>query len=213
MKTQNKFASLGTKRYKISNNATWCILAATVCLSSHAFASARYIDISLTGSYQSDIQKYLKSTRQSLGVEIGLPITPFFDLSLGHTQIVDRDLYNELYRETKRAQGVFIPDGDIEQKTQIVDTSVNAAFGYPIRFIKPTVFGGALWRRSCLEDTYQDYGCTDQKVTWNAGITLSAYITMSTRFRMSYRRSPSASQESARKNFDELTTVGLTWSL
>ncbi|MFZ9519950.1 MAG: hypothetical protein ACO3A4_05675 [Silvanigrellaceae bacterium] len=177
-------------------------------------AGARYIDISLTGSYQSDIQKYLTSTRRSLGVEIGLPLTNYLDLSLSHTQILDRDIYNELYRETKKSQGVAVPDGDIEQKTQIADTSANAAIGYSFGYIKPTLFGGALWRRSCLEDTFQDYGCTDQTVTWNAGIAISAYIGMSgTRFRLSYRRSPSASQESTKKNFDELTSVGLTWSL
>jgi hypothetical protein len=200
------------------NKRTWAAVFAVsglfVSLSpQQAHAGARYVDISLTGSYQSDIQKYLTSTRRSLGLEIGLPLTNFLDLSLSHTQILDRDVYNELYRETKKSQGVTVPEGDIEQKTQIVDTSVNAAVGYSFGYVKPTLFGGALWRRSCLEDTFQDYGCSDQDVTWNAGIALSAYITMSTRFRVSYRRSPSASQESSKKNYDELTSIGLTWSL
>jgi hypothetical protein len=178
-----------------------------------AWAAARYLDVSLTGSYQSDIQKYLTSTRRSLGIELGLPLTSVFELGIAHTQILDRDVYNELYRETKKAQGVTVPEGDIEQKTQIVDTSVNASVGYWFGYVRPTLFGGALWRRSCLEDTFQDYGCTNQDVTWNAGLALSAYITANTRFRISYRRSPSASQESSKKNFDELTSVGLTWSL
>ncbi|MEN9824428.1 MAG: hypothetical protein RI953_173 [Pseudomonadota bacterium] len=206
-------------RKKIGENKrTWAAVFAVSGLvvslfPQRAHAGARYVDISLTGSYQSDIQKYQTSTRRSLGLEIGLPLTHFLDLSLSHTQILDRDVYNELYRETKKAQGVTVPEGDIEQKTQIVDTSVNAAVGYSFGYVKPTLFGGALWRRSCLEDTFQDYGCSDQDVTWNAGIGLSAYITMSTRFRVSYRRSPSASQESSKKNYDELTSIGLTWSL
>lgn len=179
---------------------------------STASARSRFIDISLSGSYQSDIQKYLTSTRRSLGLELGLPINSFLDLSLGHTQIQDRDNYNHIYRDVKKSQGVAVPDGELEQNTQIVDTSFNAAVGYTFGFIKPTFFGGALWRRSCLEDTYQDYGCIDQDVTWNAGLGLSTYITTNTRFRVSYRRSPSASQESVKKNYDELTSIGLTWS-
>lgn len=189
------------------------LFAVVSSFSSVASAGARFIDISLSGSYQSDIQKYLTSTRRSLGLELGLPLTHFLDLSLGHTQIQDRDNYNQIYRETKKSQGVAVPDGDLEQKTQIVDTSFNAAVGYSFGFIKPTLFGGALWRRSCLEDTYQDYGCIDQNVTWNAGLGLSTYITTSTRFRVSYRRSPSASQEAEKKSYDELTSIGLTWSL
>lgn len=192
---------------------TATVVAPVLFASDHAEARAKFIDISLSGSYQSDIQKYLTSTRRSLGLEIGLPLTDIFDISISHTQILDRDVYNDLYRETKKAQGVTVPDGDIEQKTQIVDTSANASIGYTLGFVKPTLFGGALWRRSCLEDTFQDYGCTDQPVTWNAGIAISAYITLSTRFRVSYRRSPSASQEAAKKNYDELTSIGLTWSL
>ncbi|MEN9808561.1 MAG: hypothetical protein RLZZ488_128 [Pseudomonadota bacterium] len=188
------------------------LVALTAAYPSDASAGSRFVDISLSGSYQSDIQKYLTSTRRSLGLEFGLPINNFLDLSLGHTQIQDRDNYNQVYRDIKKSQGVAVPDGELEQKTQIVDTSFNAAVGYTFGFIKPTFFGGALWRRSCLEDTYQDYGCVDQDVTWNAGLGLSTYITTSTRFRVSYRRSPSASQESVKKNFDELTSIGLTWS-
>lgn len=189
------------------------VLAASLLLYQKAHAGARFIDVSLSGSYNSDIQKYQTSTRRSLGIELGLPLTNIFDVSVSHTQILDRDVYNEIYRQAKIAQGVTVPNGDIEQKTQIADTSVNASMGYLFGYIKPAVFGGALWRRSCLEDTFQDYGCVDQDATWNAGLAVSAYITSSTRFRVSYRRSPSAAQESEKKSYDELTSFGLTWSL
>ncbi|MEY4064252.1 MAG: hypothetical protein RIR26_460 [Pseudomonadota bacterium] len=174
---------------------------------------SNFVDVSLSGSFQKDIQQFVTSTRRSLGLEIGLPLTDILDLSFGHTQILDLDVYNEAYREAKKAQGIVLPEGSIEQKTQIVDSSVNAAVGQSFGYVKPTLFGGALWRRSCLEDTFQDYGCTDQKVTWNAGLAVSAIITMSTRFRLSYRLSPSVYQNSGKKNFDELVSVGLTWSL
>lgn len=179
----------------------------------YARRGANFLDVSLTGSFQKDIQQYVTSTRRSLGLEIGLPLTEILDLSFGHTQILDLDVYNEAYRETKKAQGVNLPDGSIEQKTQIVDSSINAAVGQSFGYVKPTLFGGALWRRSCLEDTFQDYGCNDQKVTWNAGLAVSAFITVSTRFRLSYRLSPSIYQSGAKKNFDELVSIGLTWSL
>lgn len=184
-------------------------------LSSEALArgGSKLFDISLTGSFQKDIQQFVMSSRRSLGLEIGLPLTDVLDLSVGHTQILDRDEYNEAYREAKKAQGVKLPDGTIEQKTQIVDTSVNASVGHSFGYIKPTFFGGALWRRSCLEDTFQDYGCTNQKITWNAGLAISAYITMGTRARVSYRLSPSVHQPGVKKNYDELVSIGLTWSL
>lgn len=212
MSLQQHFRSFLSAKAVQSSSLSAVLFALTGAFSSSASAGSRFVDISLSGSYQSDIQKYLTSTRRSLGLEFGLPITHFLDLSLGHTQIQDRDNYNQLYRDIKKSQGVAVPDGELEQKTQIVDTSFNAAVGYSFGFVKPTLFGGALWRRSCLEDTYQDYGCIDQDVTWNAGLGLSTYITTNTRFRVSYRRSPSASQESVKKNYDELTSIGLTWS-
>lgn len=192
------------------------ILFATIAIfpgHAHARGASRLLDISISGSFQKNIQKYVTSTKRSVGVEIGLPLTDVVDLSFGHTQILDLDVYNEAYREAKAAQGVTLPEGAIEQKTQIVDSSANASFGHSFGYVKPTLFGGALWRRSCLEDTFQDYGCTDQSVTWNAGIAISAIITMKTRFRLSYRISPSIHQDDPRKNLDELVSVGLSWSL
>lgn len=193
----------------VTSIAGVCLLPAV----GHARGGSRYIDISVSGSFQKDIQQYVTSARRSLGIEIGLPLTEVIDLSFGHTQILDVDIYNEAYRAAKTAQGVVLPEGAIEQKTQIVDSSANAAFGHSFGYVKPTLFGGALWRRSCLEDTFQDYGCTDQNVTWNAGLAVSAYITMRTRFRLSYRISPSVHQGGTKKNLDELVSVGLTWSL
>jgi hypothetical protein len=197
------------------SSAVFLCLGSVMLLPTQAWArgGSRFIDVSLIGSFQKDIQQYVTSTRRSVGLEIGLPLTNVLDLSFGHTQILDLDQYNESYREAKKAQGVTLPDGSIEQKTQIVDSSVNAAIGYSFGYVKPTLFGGGLWRRSCLEDTFQDYGCTNQKVTWNAGLGISAYITMGTRFRVSYRLSPSVHQSGVKKNFDELVSIGLTWSL
>lgn len=182
------------------------------CQSLAGYAS-KYMDISLTGSLNKDIQEYMTSSRRSLGIEIGLPITEVFDLILSHTLILDRDEFNEAYRSAKKAQGVNFPEGTIEQKTQFLDYSANAAIGYSFGYMKPTLFAGALKRRSCLEDTFQDYGCTDQKITWNAGLGLSTYITNTTRFRVSYRLSPSVHQSGLKKDYDELVSIGLTWSL
>ena len=203
-------------RFKCTNSVcTIATIIASLCLSEDAMArgGSKFLDVSLTGSFQKDIQQFVISSRRSLGLEIGLPLTDVLDLSVGHTQILDRDEYNEAYREAKKAQGVTLPTGTIEQKTQIVDTSVNASVGHSFGYVKPTLFGGALWRRSCLEDTFQDYGCTNQKVTWNAGLAISAYITMGTRARVSYRLSPSVHQPGVKKNYDELVSIGLTWSL
>jgi hypothetical protein len=192
---------------------TAALVTGMLIYSGPAHARARYMDVSLSGSYTSDVRKYLQSSRKSFGVELGLPVTDFIDLSIAHTNILDREVYNDLYKQIKKSQGVSVPEGDIEQITRSLDSSVNTGIGYQIGYVKPTLFGGALWRRSCLEDTFESYGCIDQDVTWNAGVAVSVYVTMSTRFRMSYRRSPSASQDSVKKNFDELTSIGLTWGL
>ncbi|MEN9529754.1 MAG: hypothetical protein RI932_1627 [Pseudomonadota bacterium] len=206
---------IAKKTISLFSSTSLSCLGLMSVLPTEAFArgGSRYIDVSLMGSLQKDIQQYVTSTRRSVGLEIGLPLTEILDLSFGHTQILDRDQYNEAYREAKKAQGVNLPTGSIEQKTQIVDTSVNASVGYSFGYVKPTLFGGGLWRRSCLEDTFQDYGCTNQNVTWNAGLGLATYITMGTRFRVTYRLSPSVHQGSGKKNYDELVSIGLTWSL
>jgi hypothetical protein len=201
------------KTVRMKELLTAGLLLSCLFIAEDAHAGSRYLDVSLTGSYTSDIRKYLQSTRKSFGVELGLPVTSFFDVSIAHTNILDREVYNDLYREIKKSQGVSVPEGDIEQINRSLDSSVNAGIGYPMGYVKPTLFGGALWRRSCLEDTFESYGCLDQDVTWNAGIAMSIYITMGTRFRISYRRSPSATQDSGKKNFDELTSIGLTWGL
>lgn len=199
-----------TLRATVLAGATFITLSSNIA---HARGSARFLDVSLTGSLSKDIQQFVTSSRQSLGLEIGLPLTDIFDLAIGHTTIIDRDEYNEAYREAKKEQGVNLPEGTIEQKTLVRDTSVNASIGHSFGYVKPTLFGGALWRRSCLEDTFQDYGCTNQKATWNAGLAISAYITLGTRFRVSYRLSPSVHQSGVKKNYDELVSIGLTWSL
>lgn len=192
-----------------------CIAALATAFPASAFArgGSRLFDVSITGSFQKDIQKFVTSSRRSLGVEIALPLTDVVNLTFGHTQILDLKIYNEAYREAKAVQGVALPEGSIEEKTQIADTSANADVGHSFGDVKPTLFGGALWRRSCFEDTAQDYGCTDQEVTWNAGIAVSAFTNMRPRFRLSYRISPSAHQDSSKKNLDELVSVGLSWSL
>lgn len=175
--------------------------------------AARYLDVSLDGMYQRNDGPYKLTTYQTLGVDLGIPLTEFMDLSLGHMISVKTELYNETYKLAMRERGLSVPDVSLVSKEDTADTYVNAAFGVVLGYVRPTLFGGVLWRKMCNEDTFEDLGCEKPKLTWNAGAGASAYITMGTRLKISFRVSPPVTEKKKFKELDQKLTVGLAWSL
>ena len=181
-------------------------------LSCSGFAQrAKYFEVGINGSYSKSHSTHKVSTLSSLGVDISIPFSYFFELSFGHTVSIDRDTYNQAYKDYMNSKGYVLPEGDIESVDQILDTFVNAVFAYPMGYLKPWIFGGQLWRKICQEDTYQDYGCSDMEPTWNAGIGLSFYLTMRLRLKGSYRISPYTGDEDG-STLDEKVSLGISWS-
>lgn len=179
-----------------------------------AFAqSPQLFELTLSGSYSERFSEYKTNQTKSWGAELRLPLTHFFEVSVGHSFLEDKDTFNEKYRALQQEQGYTLPEGPIESIDTYIDTTTNAALFYTFGYLRPSIFGGALWRTYCSENTLADYGCKDQDVTWNAGAALSVIITYNLRLRASIRFSPSVVKDNADQKYDQSTSIGLTFVL
>ena len=169
------------------------------------------MDISLNGSYQKNNSDMKITYRRSLGLDLGLPIGRFFEVSAGYLLHQQIDKYTELYKQSARNKGYNLPDDTLEMRQNENQISLNGSMGMWLNSIRPSIFGGALWRKACQEDTFSSYECFPMKLTWNAGVGIALALTYRMRIKISYRISPSV--EDAKKQHDELTTVGWIWSL
>jgi hypothetical protein len=204
----------GIKLLIVIKALCWIALGvATAAWSSQARAQGRFLDVSLSGSYQKSIAEDRDSYRRSWGLDLGLPLTSFFGIRFGHTFIEDVVVFNEKYRESALDKGFELPAGRLKAQSRVFDYSVNGDLGFNLGAVRPSLFGGALRRKICREDYYEDHGCEQVDLTWNAGAALQVYITMTMRLKASYRLSPSIAKNRERKAYDELTSVGIEWSL
>jgi hypothetical protein len=176
-------------------------------------AKSEYLNLSLDGSYTKNNSQYSTTLRRSWGLSIGVPVTKFFEIELGHSYTDDKTIYNSDYRSLLESKGVFLENPEISSTQQIQDYSLNGALGFPFKFVRPSVFGGALRRKVCNETPFEDEGCSEQKIVWNAGLSLQTYITQSLRFKTSYRISPSTTNEKKKNKLDELISVGISWGI
>jgi hypothetical protein len=126
---------------------------------------------------------------------------------------MDKTTYSDEYRQRiiDNYGATNLPE-TLEQVENAVDTTVNLGVGYPIRSFRPSLFAGKMWRRVCTEDTFEDHGCTPEKSTWNAGVSLAVYVTQALRLRVSYRISPSVRDDS-KNTLDDQTSIGLSWGI
>lgn len=184
-----------------------------MCWGEGAYAQGKYFNVSVEGSYQRNYSQYSTFARTVLGGEVGVPFSDFLEVSVGHNLRTDKTVYTEEYRQRiiEKYGASNLPDV-IEQEESRADTTVNLGIGYPILMMRPSLFAGKMWRRVCTEDTFEDHGCTPENNTWNAGASLSIYVTQALRFRLSYRVSPST-REDSKKTLDDQVTIGLTWGI
>ena len=191
----------------------WTALACFAALSDRSFAQGRFLDIGLTGSYQKTLADDRDNYRRSWGLELGLPLTSFFEVQFGHTFVEDVTIFNESFRASAQRAGYELPEGRLKSQSRVFDYSVNGDLGMALRGVRPSIFGGALRRKICREDYFEDHGCEQIDLSWNAGVALQVYLTNSIRLKASYRLSPAISKNRPKKAYDELTSVGLDWSL
>lgn|GEM_PF-684607 len=203
----------GLKLFLAFKLGVWFALACAAFIADQAHAQGRFLDLSLTGAYSKSTQEYSVTTRRTWTGEIGLPLTSFFEVSLGHTFTEDTTRYNDSYRDMLLSKGYPLPDGTIQAVQRVQDYSVNGDLGYAIRSVRPSIFGGALRRRVCQEDVFEDHGCETIKLSWNAGLALQIYLTQALRFKASWRVSPAVAKNRPKKTYDQQTSVGLSWSL
>lgn len=169
-------------------------------------------ELTLSGSYEERFSQFKTSQRRSWGAELVVPLTSFFQFSAGHTFTEDKDLFNDEYRTFQLERGVDLPEGKIEAIDTYIDTTVNGVLYHNFGYVRPSVFGGALWRTYCEENSFADYGCDEQDVTWNTGAGLSVKITGNLRLSLTYRITPSVTYKTDER-LDTLTSLGLTLAM
>ncbi len=184
------------------------IYIVTLVMFSDVKAQYEYLSMTLNGMLGNHYYRLEKHEKTLLGLEIGIPLTRFFQIDLGHSYNQDKTTYSDEYRKNVESLGYTLPLGKIEQMNSSLQTYANGSVGFIIGFVRPTLFGGALWQTTCDEDTFQDYGCQRQPMTWNAGVGLGAVLTRFVQLKAQYRISPNTLKT---KNTE--LSLGLTWGI
>ena len=65
------------------NNFKKIILLSLLCIHEFAFASGNFFDITFNGSFQSSFTTNYKYTKTSYGIELGIPLSSFFEINIG----------------------------------------------------------------------------------------------------------------------------------
>ena len=173
------------------------------------------VNLSADGAYTKSFGSIKTSTRKQIGFELGIPVTSFFEISAGYTlqkQDSTRDgpdapLEAQICEAQAAALGrtCQLPHNESLQSTE---TTVNGALSWSFGLVTPFVFGGKLWRRTCQEDSFIDYGCSSPQSTWNAGLGLSMLVSMRSRVRVKFQVSPASNEK--KNAYDQTASLGVT---
>lgn len=191
------------------------LCAAACVLPSLARANGRYLNVTLQGAFEKQRAKEYTLRRESYGLELGIPITWFFEIELGHNVTMQTRTYTQagidaLNEQIAEAGISGKLEGPLEDKVQQLGTTVNGSIGYPIGAVYPYIFGGKLWRTVQQRSIF--YISAPQKdETWNAGVGMASALGAGMKLKVSYRLSPSVLEP--KKTFDTLLSLGLTWGI
>lgn len=201
-----------------------------VVLHSTALARESLLEVSVNGMQQNDQYESGVDIKESLGVELGIPITPYFQISLGYAINRETFEYSTEASVIKREDAADRlcragTDTDITAcraeyengesyiyRKVNTDITTNASFGYQLGLWYPSIFFGRLWRTT-NESNSIEKGEDSKNPTWNAGLAMQVYLTYKLRFKASYRISPSTISSPEKRKFDTLMTLGFTYSL
>jgi len=185
---------------------------------SKAWSQGKYANISIDGTYLKKLSEYTVKEKYTIGGELGVPVNEYLEISLGHQYVVDKDVYTDAYKTMLKnyyleKYGVEVPleNEELMKEYRYTITSLNGGMGVMIGYVKPSLFGGAVWQTVCESDSYQESECTTEDVSWNVGVSLAVVVTRSLRLRSSYRLMPSLRDD--KETYDGQMTVGLTWGL
>lgn len=190
------------------------LLSFLIAMPMQSFAQGKIADISMDGSYSKARGSVKSTTRRTAGLEIAIPVSPYFQVGLGYSLFredahrdgpdADRDA------EAILARGLGYPLPD-KESSQASDATINGVFRFQIGMVVPFVFGGALWRTLCRENSFYDYGCEGKNMLWNGGGGLSLFLTQRLKARLKLSVSPPITEEKGK--FDTNTTFGFSYSL
>ena len=186
----------------------------------HKDAFANFINLSINGIYLKQTTEQSLNTKLIIGGSISLPMSSYFEISLGHNYTLDKYKFNDKYKEILRAKGLPIDnDTQVVQEIKTKDYSANAVMGYFRGSLQPAVFAGAVLKETCNKGTLSPETCAKAVITWNIGAMLSTALNKRVRLQLKYTLSPYSNDlkinefDDIWKKFDQNFVVGLQYSL
>ena len=123
------------KRYVIS------FIYISLVFSFHKSAFANLLNFSINGIYLRQNSEQYLNTKIIVGGNISLPMSNYFEISLGHNYTLDKYKFNDKYKEILRSKGLRIDDDtDVVQENETYDYSANAVMGYFKGSLNPAIF-------------------------------------------------------------------------
>ncbi|KAB8033777.1 hypothetical protein [Fluviispira multicolorata] len=187
------------------------ILIFSFLLNKKAIAEGHYFNLTINGNYQTSYSSTYKNTQLTWGVELGIPLFQYLELSLGKSYTKDTYEYTDDYKNSLTNKGLVLPAGTLTQENDTSDTYINLTLSPIWTYINPSIFGGFLMRNVCSRDYFGDNTCENQALTWNAGGAISFYLSQYLRIKFSYKISPSGYSLNQKKYYDETITAGITF--
>jgi hypothetical protein len=161
------------------------------------------------------------NTKIIVGGNISLPMSNYFEISLGHNYTLDKYKFNDKYKEILRSKGLRIDDDtDVVQENETYDYSANAVMGYFKGSLNPAIFAGAVLKETCSKGTLSpNKSCAKKIFTWTFGTMLTIAVFKRIKLQFKHSLSPYSNDlkisdfKDIWNKFDQNFVVGLQYSL
>jgi hypothetical protein len=196
------------------NNFKKLILLSLLCIHEFAFASGNFFDITFNGSFQSSFTTNYKYTKTSYGIELGIPLSSFFEINIGESFATSKYIYTDEYKAYLTSKGISLPTGDLTQEYLTTSTYGNISIGLFGYYLSPSIYGGVMNSQTRYKDFFGVETSKQENLSWDAGAALSIRLSRYLKFKINYRISPSnINTASGAPLYDQSYTGGLTISL
>ncbi len=176
------------------------------------YAQENHFDLTFNGSYSVSNNTDYKYTKTSYGLDLGIPLSNYFELNFGDSITKEIYVYTAEYKNYFISKGNTFPAGDLTQEYHSSDTYANLSVGLFSLYISPSIYGGVIYRRIYFKDYYGTESTGDE-LTWDAGAALSIRLSRHFRLKVTYRISPSGvNSPNGNPYYDHSYSGGLTIS-
>jgi hypothetical protein len=183
-----------------------------------SFQDIKSAELGLQGNWALRHNQYERIHEKRLGCDVVLPLHRYVEASLGYQVSKVHHDYNDLYKEELSKYGLDVRDLEIEAREQTSSALANLFLVYPLSQMRFHVFGGVVSRYICVENTFFNSGCSQEKLAWNTGFGVGMKISQLISLKLNYNLTPSIkshldseSKVKSHEKFDQYITAGLSW--